>query len=319
MLKILILIVLSTLVGAFMFKPPFIINFVESVVGKVRSVALKLTYPKYFHNDPSGYQALPFEDVLNDTSSLLDRTAPKWTVWSTYKNEKRPTYILLLNNYDLNKPSLIYHHGAGSTDPIRDFNIIYGEDFTSNYNVFIVHAQYHTTKNEYLNKSVDSFLHHQQTFAGSVLAYEEIVKYHRSLSKSPIIATGSSMGGVVSSLHAFYFGSADIYFPLVAYPNVGEIFLGKAYKTAVADWDGKKSNVSYLNSFAIKNIDPSLTKKVYPILGSEDKIVPFLKSYEFWNSNGFTVKAFPYGHFTPGVARHDIRKYIREKLVEISQ
>jgi len=319
MVKLLVLIIASILIGIAMYKPPLIVNFVESVVGQIRSLALKHTYPKYFHNDPSDYHALPFEDVLKDTVAILDKTASKWTLWSTYKNEKRPTYVLLINNYDPNKPSLIYHHGAGSTKPIRDFNIIYGEDFTNNYNIFIVHAQYHTTKNEYLNKSVDSFLHHQQTFAGSVLAYEEIIKYHRSLSKSPIIATGSSMGGIVSSLHAFYFGSADIYFPLVAYPNVGEIFLGNAYKTALADWDGKKSNESYLNSFTIKNIDPYLSKKVYPILGSEDKIVPFVKSYEFWDKNGFTVKAFPYGHFTSGVARNEIRTYIREKLVEIRQ
>jgi hypothetical protein len=121
------------------------------------------------------------------------------------------------------------------------------------------------------------------------------------------------MGGIVSSLHAFYFSSADYYFPLVAYPNVGEIFMGDAYKTAVADWESKRHNESYLNSFIITEINPELKHKVFPILGSADHIVPFEKSAKFWQDKGLTVKIFPYGHFTPGIVGKEIRGYILGK------
>lgn len=294
-----------------MYKPAQIINSLESVVLYFRSIALKYTFPKYFHNDPSDYHALPFSDVLKDTVGSLDQQAnDKWILNCSYLGDSRPTQILLINKYDSNKPTLIYHHGAGSTTPLRDFNIIFGKQFLDKFNVFIVWAQYHTSKAEYLEKSVDSFLHHQETFAGSVLAYEEIIKYHRQNSQKPIVATGSSMGGIVSSLHAFYFGSADYYFPLVAYPDVGEIFLGQEYKTAVQDWSIKRENNSYLQSFVINDFDKSLTKKVFPILGSYDRVVPFEKASRFWQEKGFNVKFFPYGHFTPGVAAQDIREYV---------
>ena len=294
-----------------MYKPAQVINTLESVVLYFRSVALKYTYPKYFHNDPSDYQALPFSDVLRGTVGVLDQqTNDKWLLNCSYHGDNRSTQILLITKFDPGKPSLIYHHGAGSTTPLRDFNIIFGKPFLDKFNVFVVWAQYHTSKEEYLNQSVDSFLHHQETFAGSVLAYEEIVKFHRGKSEKPIVATGSSMGGIVSSLHAFYFGSADYYFPLVAYPNVGEIFLGQEYKTAVQDWDKKRENNTYLSSFKIDSFDKSLTQKLFPVLGSYDRVVPYEKASKFWQEKGFKVKIFPYGHFTPGVATKDVREYV---------
>jgi hypothetical protein len=297
-----------------MLKPPILINAIESVVVFVRAQALSFTRPKYFHNDPPNYQALQFSEVLSAMTTKIEKSDNYWTLTTSYQGYQRPTKIILLSGFNPEKPSLIYHHGAGSTKPLRDFNLIFGKEFASKYNVFIVHAQYHTTKEEYLNNSVDSFLHHQETFAGSVMAYEEIIKYHKSQSQMPVIATGSSMGGIVSSLHAFYFGSADYYFPLVSSPNVGEIFMGDAYKTAVADWEGKRHNESYLSSFTVEQINPELKTKVFPILGSADHIVPFEKSSQFWQHNGFTIKVFSYGHFTPGIVGKEIRQYISEKI-----
>lgn len=314
MTKFLAILTLLIIIVVAMFKSPPFFNAIESIIVFLRAQALSFSRPKYFHHDPPNYQALPFEQVLKGMTGKLKKESGSWILTTSYLGDSRPTKIILLNGIDPQKPSLIYHHGAGSTEPQRDFNLIFGKEFTSKFNVFIVHAQYHTTKEEYLNQSVDSFLHHQETFAGSVLAYEEITKYHKSQSKLPIIATGSSMGGIVSSLHAFYFGSADYYFPLVAYPNVGEIFMGAAYKTAVADWGNKRLNQSYLDSFIITQIDPDLKNRVFPILGSADHIVPYEKSSKFWLDNGFNLKVFPYGHFTPGIESSSIRSFINEKI-----
>lgn len=298
----------------FRFKPPILINSVEAVVLLVRDFGLALTYPKYFHNDPKNYKVMPFETIVRGMKGNVEKNNNSWTLMTDYNGEKRPTSILLLTKFDPQKPSIIYHHGAGSTHPLKDFDIIFGKEFKEKFNVFVVWAQYHTSKNEYLEKSVDSFLHHQETFAGSVLAYQEIVKYHKSQTKLPIVATGSSMGGIVSSLHAFYFGSADYYFPLVAYPNVGEIFLGNAYRYAVADIENKRENQSYVESFAIREFDQSLTTKVFPIIGGEDKVVPTDNALQFWESRGFAVAKFPYGHFTPGMVQNEIKKVIFNKI-----
>lgn len=289
---------------------PIIVNSIESVILFIRSVALKFTYPKYFHNDPKDYKAVAFSEVLKNCNVKVVPSSDRWSILTQYNDEERPTAVILLTLFDRKKPSIIFHHGAGSTSPVRDFNLIFGHECKAKYNVFIVWAQYHASKKEYLQRSVDSFSHHQQTFAGSVLAYEEIVKYHRLRSKLPIVATGSSMGGIVSSLHAFHFGTADYYFPIVAYPNVGEIFLGNAYKTVVDPWQNKQTNQTYFDSFKIESVNPSLIKKLTPIIGMNDKIVPSDKAVGFWEGNGFQVKKYPYGHFTPAIVSREIRRMV---------
>ncbi|MBI2464904.1 hypothetical protein HYV64_02065 [Candidatus Shapirobacteria bacterium] len=298
------------------FRPPLIINSIETIVLFLRDIGLALTYPKYFHNDPRDYKPLPFESVLKNMSSSTEENDSAWIINTEYEGEKRPTTVLLVTKYNPDRPSVIYHHGAGSTRPLRDFDFIFGSEFKEKFNVFVVWAQYHTSKAEYLTKSVDSFLHHQETFAGSVLAYEEIVKFHKKQSEKPVIAAGSSMGGIVSSLHAFYFGTADYYFPIVAYPNVGEIFLGETYKYAVEDIDQKRKNGLYFSSFAVEKFDKKLTAKVFPIIGTKDKVVPSNKALEFWEERGFDVLKYPYGHFTSGIVRTRIRETVLRKLAD---
>ncbi len=300
-------------------KPPVIINAIENIVVFLRAQVLRVTYPKYFHNDTAGYEPQPFVDILGGTSTKIERRTTTWDLKTTYQSDTGTTKVLLINKFDPARPTLIYHHGAGDTQPLRDFRRIFPSEFIIGYNTFVIHAQNHTTRSDYLHHSVDSFLHHQETFAGSVLAVDEIIKYHRSNSKQPVVVTGVSMGGIVASLHAFFFGSADQYFSMVAYPNAGEVFLGNAYKTAVDDWADKRKQPGYINSFAISSFDPALTGKVFPILGSADRIVPFDQSFEFWNSRGFETKVFPYGHFTPGIVAKEIREYMTSRMKNITQ
>ncbi|KKU46353.1 MAG: hypothetical protein UX62_C0014G0005 [Microgenomates group bacterium GW2011_GWA2_46_7] len=295
-------------------KSPIVINTVERITGVVRDIILSFVRPKYFSKDGDNYIPLPFKQIADEMQVDLVTINNPWELITDYHGEKRVTKIYTLKEFDTQKPTLIFHHGASQTNPIGHLKLVFGKDVYQKYNVYAIHAQNHSTKSDYIHNSVDSFLHHQQTFAGSVLAIEEIYKYHHSRSAMPLIVTGTSMGGIVSSLHAFYFGSADLYFPIVAYPNVGEIFLGKAYKSAVQGWDNKRQNSAYLDSFDIVKFDHSLLNKVFPILGSHDQVVSYEKAHQFWQEKGFHVTVFPYGHFTPGVVPEEIRSMIEEKI-----
>lgn len=278
-----------------------------------RAQIMRLVHPKYFQHDRVDFKPIAFREILKNTTHDISQDRKNWILTLHFNGEDRPTKIALMKEFDPSKPSLIYHHGAGAINPQSNFNRFFDQDFTSNFNVFIIHASHHETRKDYLENSVDSFLHHQLTFAGSVLATDEIIKYHRHHSDQIIIDTGTSMGGIVASLHAFYFGTADYYFPIVAYPNVGEIFGGKAYKTITKDWEEKRKIGEYAQSFDIKEFDHALTKKVFPILGEADAIVPFTQANTFWIERGFEVKVFPYGHFTPGIVPNEIRDYIKVK------
>lgn len=298
-------------------KPSLIINSVERITGVVRNIILSFVRPKYFSKDSDSFKPFPFEQVINAmTVNLVIKNNP-WKLTTDYQGEQRMTKIYTFNEFDSKKPTLVFHHGASQTNPIGHLELVFGKNVYQKYNVYAIHAQNHSTKSDYIHNSVDSFIHHQQTFAGSVLAVEELRKYHDKYSSMPFIVTGTSMGGIVTSLHAFYYGSADLYFPIVAYPNVGEIFLGDAYKSVVEKWKEKRNNPAYLNSFNIDKFDQSLVEKVFPILGSHDRVVNYEKAHQFWQGKGFKVTIFPYGHFTPGIVPGEIRRLIESKISQL--
>ena len=287
-------------------------NSLESIFRLLREIALFLTPLKYYRNDPPGYAPLHFSTVLHQVkTSLIRKTPLHWILACTYTNETRETHIYLRRPFDPAKPSLIFHHPSGETNHAFAFNVILGRTIDLRCNVFLIKAQKHNSTNEFLSECVDTFLHHQLTFAGSTLAAQAIVTYHREHAKTKIVVSGASMGGIVTTMHAYFFGTADYYVPLAAYPNVGEIFLGNSYKYGVSNWRELRTRASYLRSFDLPGaLNSSLATRIRPILGRYDKIVLFTHAGKFWKQKGVSFSAFPYGHFTPAIKRHEVQQII---------
>jgi hypothetical protein len=277
-----------------------------------RDVAMWLSPLKHFQNESPGYTPERFEDVFKKIHITKKIVFPMhWIVRCRFGQETRETQVFLLHPFDPKKPSVTFHHGAGQVDHILPAKTILGKDILNSWNVFVIKAQKHASSYEYLSEAVDSFFHQQQTFAGSVLATEEIVQYHKKHSRKPIIVSGSSMGGIVATLHALLFGTGDAYVPIVAYPNVGEIFLGRAYRSGVAGWEEKRKNRAYLESYEMNiSLKRSLRSRVIPVLGRFDRIVTFHKAEAFWKKQRITPIVFPYGHFTSVIKRGEIQKRI---------
>lgn len=294
-----------------------LLNGLESVYLVIRNVGFLLSPLKHFQKDPPGYRSEKFERVLRRIKpTLIQKTNVHWIVRCKLGSEIRETNIFLLHPFDSKKPSITFHHGAGQINHILPATFILGRKILDTCNVFVIKAQKHGSAYEYLSEAVDSFFHQQQTFAGSVLATEEIVRYHKKYSKKPIISSGASMGGIVATLHAFLFGTADYYVSIVAYPNVGEIFLGTRYRFAVDGWGEKRKTKEYLDSYRIaKPIARTLTKRIFPVLGKYDRIVPFAKAEAFWKKQGVKPFVYPYGHFTSIIKCKEIRTLIFDRIV----
>lgn len=282
----------------------FLFNLIEKIYLFIRTIGFMVSPLKHFRQDPSGYKPEKFSTVLSRLQTVGVQTSPLH--WISGEMQ-----IFLLHPFDPRKPSITFHHGAGQINHILPATAILGKRIIGACNVFVIKAQHHTSVNDYLSNAVDSFFHQQQTFAGSVLATEEIVKYHKKHSKKPIVVSGASMGGIVATLHAFLFGTGDYYVPITAYPNVGEIFLGYEYRSAVAGWETKRKNTAYQESYQFdKQLSRSLANRIFPVLGRFDRIVPFDKAFAFWKKQGITPIIVPYGHFASFIARREIRKQI---------
>ncbi len=289
-----------------------IFNTFESIFRFFREVVLFLTPLKYYRNDPIGYIPLPFGSVIHHINADLTKsTNLYWTLACTYGGETRDTQIFLVRPFNTALPSLIFHHPSGETNHSLAYSFILGPAITRHFNVFLIKAQKHSSTGEFLRGCVDTFLHHQLTFAGSVLAAEKITRYHRTHAKTKIVISGASMGGIVAALHAYFFGSADHYFPLAAYPNVGEIFMGTSYRFGIYDWAHKRTNAHYLKSFQLsKPFRKATLRRITPILGRHDRIVLFQKAASFWKHMYIPFHSYPYGHFTPAIVRKEIQRLI---------
>lgn len=288
------------------------LNTIERIFRFFREIALFFTPLKYYRNDPDGFIPLQFASVIKKVSTKLRTDSPThWTLLCTYQSETRETQVFLTRTFDPTMPSLVFHHPSGETNHAFAYNFICGKPISKRFNVFLIKAQKHGSTREFLRECVDSFLHHQLTFAGSALAVDAIVTYHKTSSNKPIIASGASMGGIVATLHAYFFGTADYYLPLAAYPNVGEIFTGDSYRYGMAHWEKKHADKGYRESFALSGpFPPSVKKRILPILGIKDRIVTFDKASAFWKSHHIRFLSYPYGHFTPAIMRHKVQKLL---------
>lgn len=293
-----------------------LLNGLESVYLVIRNLGFLLSPLKHFQNDPPGYRPEKFERVLRKIKpTFIQKTRTHWIVRCQLGKEMRETSIFLLRPFDSKRSSITFHHGAGQINHMLPATFILGREILDTCNVFVIKAQKHSSAYEYLSEAVDSFFHQQQTFAGSVLATEEIVRYHKKHSTKPIISSGASMGGIVATLHAFLFGTADYYVPLVAYPNVGEIFLGTRYRFAVAGWEQKRKVKGYLDSYRMtKAAARTFTKSIFPVLGKYDRIVPFAKAEAFWKKQGIAPTVCSYGHFTSVFKQKEIKDLLRRCL-----
>ena len=253
--------------------------------------------------------------LRNIKYNLLTTPESDWELNYDYKGTKGTTKVYLVNKFDNQKDSLIFHHGLTSTSKYLHLNIIANSEYYNKFNIFVIKASHHDTKQDILNNCINSFLNFTLTIASSVLATEEIVKFINKNSKRRSILVGFSLGGIVMSLHYFFFGSGNLYFPILAYPDVGEISFSDKNKRIIYDFDRLKENVTFKNCYKIPNSlkERRDKKKIFPILGEYDDLIDFTKAKKFWA--GYKVKIIDTAHYSMIAKRREIREYILSKIL----
>lgn len=283
---------------------------VENAVMGLAAVKCVVEKPGYFYKREPDEKIVNFASIVEKTIAQSFHRDGYWAVECSYNRETRATNVLPHNEFDSHKPTIIWHHGAGNIRYEWQMGYFLDQEMFDKFNILSIKAAHHNDRKDYLENCMDSFLHWQMTFAGSVLAEEEVVKYCRQQSKQPVIITGTSMGGIVASWHWLLFNTADYYFPIVAQPNVGEIFFGEGYVDAVDRREVRLSNEGYLKSFSST---PGDDEKITPILGRYDQLVTVDKAEKYWHKHQPVI--YPTGHATIALKAGEIRRTILDKVV----
>ena len=258
-----------------------------------------------------------FQEIINEINySVIKLPNKPWEINYNFKDASGTTKVHLYNEYDPDKPTLIFHHGLASRNQLH-LKVFLNDEFLQKFNVFSIRASNHESTSKVLRSCINNFTNLAATTCGSVLAVDEIVDFHKNNSLKPVIMVGFSLGGVVASLHYFFFNAADLYFPLLAYPNFGEILIRKSHKGYIYNYDEIVKNKSFLKCFDIpKDMKERAEKnKIFPILGKEDELINYKDASKFWK--GYKVQSFDVGHHTIAFKINHIRKFILSNFTRI--
>src|SRR4030042_2594957 len=161
-----------------------------------------------------------FQEILSSINySVVKSRNQPWKINYKFRKSGGSTEIRLFNQYDENKPGVIFHHGLGAMTFIIQIQMIKEVFPQKKYNLFVIRASHHDIYGNVVKHFINNFVNFASGIAGSTLAVEEAVNFHKSLSQKPVIVTGFSLGGMVTGLHYFYFGNADYYFPIISFPD----------------------------------------------------------------------------------------------------
>lgn len=236
-----------------------------------------------------------------------------WEIIYHYKGSSGTTKVSLLKKYDPDKPTIIFHHGMGVHERVQ-VAAIFTPNMQEKFNIFSVSSPHQTTTLTIVNKFFDSFNSLAGAVASSVLAVDEVVKFHRKESKKNITVMGLSLGGIVTSLHYFHIGKADFYFPIISYPNFGKILLNNRVEKLIPRY---KEIVKNKRFFEIFDIPPKLKVNrgnIFPILGKHDETIDYHEAKAFWL--GYPVTVFNSAHFSTATKIPEIRKILIDKMQE---
>lgn len=215
-------------------------------------------------------------------------------------------------------PTVIFHHGNNERPFDRSrwakntFNNIFlrGDEFDAN--LIVVRAPFHDgSLREYLERigQISDFM---AMISASVTVTESIIKSMRQQSDRLIIVSGISLGGWVTNLHHTFFGSADLYVPMLAGARLGHVFTSSAYSVLTSPEGMRdKENIESLLDFeqGYRDVDFSITR---PLLALHDRFIVFdvqAESYE-----GTDIKVIERGHVTATLDHMALRKHVLDSI-----
>jgi hypothetical protein len=269
-----------------------------------------------YEQDPK--EKIPtFQEMLNEINySVLKPPNKPWEINYTYKDSSGTTKVHLHNEYDPDKPTLIFHHGLASRNNLHLKLFLNGE-FEKKFNIFSIRASNHESTVTLIKNCLNNFTNIASTICASVLAVDEVVDFHNNNSSKPVFVVGFSMGGTIASLHHFFFNAADMYFPLLAYPNFGEIMIHRSHKGFIYNYDKIVKNKTFFKCFDIpKNLKKRTNRrKAFPVLGKKDELVNFQEASRFWR--GYKLKTFDVGHYTIALKAGHVRNHILYNVARI--
>jgi hypothetical protein len=219
-------------------------------------------------------------------------------------------------------PLLIYHHGNnerpfdyGATNKNTFKNLFLTPNDRISANLITLRAPYHQSHKDY-SREMAHLSNFMAMLAVSTALVDSLVRIAHERMISPIVVSGISLGGWVTNLHRAFFGSADIYVPMLAGAALEDVFLESTYRSLIG-------RIGRLNPDRIRqvlNFELQFLKapepNVFPLLARYDQIVRLKRQRLSYAKHPVTI--INKGHVTAALSSDKLREHVLKHITGLN-
>ena len=287
-------------------------------VGTIRMSAALLRDAKFFarslDSPPLVEVASESEASVQDLSTAGERTVSVDTPVGTFEAAYMP-WEWRGPEY----PTLIYHHGSGERP--FDFGRFSSNSFRRVFaaaddpipaNVVAVRAPFHDRSNMAYARAMGDLENFVGMLAASSALVDALAERASEQTSSPVLASGSSLGGWAVNLHRACFDTVDHYAPMFAGAALGEMFVSSVYRKMTAEAARRRpEHLRDVLDFEAEFRDAEAADCT-PLLARYDRIIEYDRQRSAYA--GMSLSVLNKGHVTGSLASDRLREHVRSSL-----
>lgn len=216
-------------------------------------------------------------------------------------------------------PLIIFHHGSNER-PFQSgrfaknaFNRIFlHAKHAPGVNLIALRAPFHNGSTLHYQRSVTKLSNFAAMLSASAKVAEYLIRYFKQRVNGTVALAGISLGGWVTNLHRAYFNTADVYIPIMAGADVGDVFIRSVYG-GLADRrvreqpDYVNKTLNFTDEFERVRDD-----NVYPLLARYDQYIRYDVQKSCFGSRDIAV--IENGHITGALNSDALREHIMKVM-----
>ncbi len=216
-------------------------------------------------------------------------------------------------------PTIIYHHGNqerpfdfGSRSKNTFRSILAADARRIEANLIVVRAPFHRWPTRDYMRRMGDLTNFMAMLATSVRLIDALLRVCREEGSPRIMVAGISLGGLVTNLHRAYCDTADLYVPLLAGAEHGDVFTSSAYRRLLGKQGRRHPElVRELLNFEA-DYQKVKTDNVFPLLARYDQYIVFERQRECYENR--PVRVMERGHITAALSSALLRQHIIDVL-----
>jgi hypothetical protein len=206
-------------------------------------------------------------------------------------------------------PVVIFHHGLGEIPHDHTFRWIFPRRMPVHAHLVVVRAPFHRSHIE-CSRGLATLSQFMAMCAVSVALIEQIRLALAGQGARGCMVAGISLGGFVTLLHHLTYGTADVYAPLLAGPDLAHAVLSSPCRRflnprTLAQPGDMQACLDLRQAFRASD-----TRSVRPLLGRYDLWMPLAHYQAAYAASGVPVATIDRGHMTGSWAFAGMRAHL---------